>query len=59
MGRVKVDAFKCDRCGHVWLPRNIEQEPTVCPNAKAPTGTDHAKPTKREDVNDKTATKKR
>lgn len=36
MGKVTVDANKCERCGHVWLPRNAEQEPKVCPSCKSP-----------------------
>ena len=33
MGRVKVRANKCERCGYVWLPRT-ESKPKVCPNKK-------------------------
>lgn len=36
MGKVQVEAYKCERCGHIWLPRNTEQEPRVCPSCKSP-----------------------
>jgi hypothetical protein len=27
--------FRCDRCGHEWIPRNgVEDEPRVCPNPR-------------------------
>lgn len=28
--------FQCERCGHKWIPRDIEQEPRVCPKCKSP-----------------------
>src|SRR4051812_18064662 len=36
MARIKIDGFKCDRCGHEWAPREPEQAPTVCPKCKSP-----------------------
>lgn len=27
---------KCNRCGHVWVKRNLDQEPKVCPKCKSP-----------------------
>jgi len=38
MGRVKitVEGFKCERCGHEWIPRNKEEHPRVCPKCKSP-----------------------
>lgn len=36
MARIKADAYKCERCGHVWLPRNVDKEPRVCPKCKSP-----------------------
>ena len=38
MGRVKitVEGFKCERCGHEWIPRNKEDHPRVCPKCKSP-----------------------
>ena len=37
MGKVKITltGFKCERCGHKWVPRNKE-EPAVCPKCKSP-----------------------
>lgn len=38
--RMEVWAFRCERCGHEWLPRKLWQEgdslPTVCPKCKSP-----------------------
>ncbi|MBS3108351.1 hypothetical protein J4409_00610 [Candidatus Woesearchaeota archaeon] len=28
--------FKCERCGHEWIPNDIKTEPTVCPSCKSP-----------------------
>ena len=44
MGRVMVSAFKCDRCSHVWLPKDLLNKleeldkylPKVCPKCKSP-----------------------
>jgi predicted Zn-ribbon and HTH transcriptional regulator len=40
MGRVKLDGFECERCGHRWYSRMIEEGsdelPTICPNCKSP-----------------------
>jgi hypothetical protein len=44
MGRIEVQAFKCDRCGHVWLPKELLNKleeldkhfPKVCPSCKSP-----------------------
>lgn len=36
MGKVQVEANKCERCDHVWLPRNNTDEPKVCPSCKSP-----------------------
>jgi predicted Zn-ribbon and HTH transcriptional regulator len=33
---IKVKGFRCERCGHEWVPRDIEQEPKVCPKCKSP-----------------------
>ncbi len=30
-----VDGWRCERCGHEWIPRK-EAEPTVCPKCKNP-----------------------
>ena len=31
MAVVWVKGFKCERCGHVWVPRNKDKLPLVCP----------------------------
>jgi predicted Zn-ribbon and HTH transcriptional regulator len=40
MGRVKLDGFECERCGHRWYSRMIEEGsdelPTICPGCKSP-----------------------
>lgn len=35
MAKIKIDAYKCERCDHVWVPRD-EKEPKVCPKCKSP-----------------------
>jgi hypothetical protein len=32
--KVKVDAYECTRCGHVWVPRKDTTLPVTCPNRK-------------------------
>lgn len=40
---IKVNAFKCLRCGHEWIPRveleqlkgEIKDKPRICPNCKS------------------------
>ncbi len=36
MGRVPITVlgYRCERCGHEWVPRDPEQEPKVCPKCK-------------------------
>ena len=44
MGIIQIRAFKCERCGQIWVPRNIKGEfenlenfqPKVCPKCKSP-----------------------
>lgn len=38
MAKVKlsVEGFRCERCEHEWIPRNKEDEPSVCPKCKSP-----------------------
>ena len=33
---IKRKGFKCERCGHEWIPHNMEKTPTVCPKCKSP-----------------------
>lgn len=37
MARIKVSvwAYRCERCGHQWLPRG-ELTPKICPKCKTP-----------------------
>ncbi len=38
MGKLEITVmgFRCDRCGHEWVPRDSESEPRVCPKCKSP-----------------------
>ena len=36
MAKIKLDGYKCERCGHEWIPRNKEEYPNVCPKCKSP-----------------------
>jgi len=38
MAKVKITltGFKCERCSHEWVPRNLKEEPAVCPKCKSP-----------------------
>ncbi len=33
---ITVMGFRCERCSHEWIPRDVEQEPAVCPKCKSP-----------------------
>ena len=33
---IKTKGFKCERCGHEWIPNDINTEPRVCPKCKSP-----------------------
>jgi len=34
--KVTVDAWRCERCEHTWVPRDWDTEPRVCPKCKSP-----------------------
>jgi len=36
MAKVKLSGYRCERCGHEWLPREKRRDPTVCPKCKSP-----------------------
>ena len=36
MGKVKLDGFRCERCGHEWVPAEKGTTPRVCPKCKSP-----------------------
>jgi predicted Zn-ribbon and HTH transcriptional regulator len=33
---IRLTGFRCERCGHEWVPKDIKQEPRVCPKCKSP-----------------------
>lgn len=35
MGEITLKGYKCERCEHVWVPRD-EERPRVCPKCKSP-----------------------
>lgn len=36
MAKIKIEGYKCERCGHEWVPRNKDEYPIVCPKCKSP-----------------------
>jgi predicted Zn-ribbon and HTH transcriptional regulator len=36
MAKVTLVGYRCERCGHEWVPREKGQEPRVCPKCKSP-----------------------
>lgn len=36
MAKVMLEGYKCERCGHEWVPRNKKEYPNVCPKCKSP-----------------------
>ncbi|MFH2020533.1 MAG: hypothetical protein ABIJ34_03910 [archaeon] len=34
--KVYILGNKCYRCNHIWVPREIEEKPAVCPACKSP-----------------------
>jgi len=33
---IKMRGYKCERCGHEWIPRNKKETPIICPKCKSP-----------------------
>ncbi len=33
---ITVMGYRCERCNHEWIPRDAEQEPSVCPKCHSP-----------------------
>jgi rubrerythrin len=33
---LKVMGWKCERCGHEWIPKDEKKPPRVCPSCKSP-----------------------
>jgi predicted Zn-ribbon and HTH transcriptional regulator len=37
MPKVMLEGYKCERCGHTWIPRSTTMgDPTICPRCKSP-----------------------
>jgi len=36
MVEIKLKGFRCERCSHEWIPKNMNKEPKVCPKCKSP-----------------------
>lgn len=36
MAKIQVTAFSCERCEHIWVPRDINDPPQNCPKCKSP-----------------------
>ena len=36
MAEITLRGYRCERCGHEWVPRLTGQMPTVCPKCKSP-----------------------
>ena len=38
MGIIKVDAFKCEKCGHIWISQKFDKDnpPISCAKCKNP-----------------------
>ena len=36
MAKIQVWAWQCERCGHTWVPREVDSQPKVCPKCKSP-----------------------
>lgn len=36
MPKVQIWGYRCERCGHEWVPRDKTQDPKVCPSCKSP-----------------------
>lgn len=34
--KVQLWGYRCERCGHEWLPREKDRDPKVCPKCKSP-----------------------
>jgi len=36
MAEITLKGYRCERCGHEWVPRNTDEKPRVCPKCKTP-----------------------
>jgi len=32
---IKLRGYRCERCGHEWVPRNKDERPRVCAKCKS------------------------
>lgn len=40
---IRVQGYKCNKCGHTWQKRNKSLEPRMCPKCKSVTWNDTKK----------------
>jgi predicted Zn-ribbon and HTH transcriptional regulator len=33
---ITVMGYRCERCSHEWIPKDVAREPAVCPKCKSP-----------------------
>jgi DNA-directed RNA polymerase subunit RPC12/RpoP len=33
--KIKIDGYKCMKCGHEWVSRNKRYDPVICPKCKS------------------------
>ena len=36
MPEISMKGYQCSRCNHVWVPREKDVRPIVCPKCKSP-----------------------
>ena len=36
MAEIQLTGYRCERCGHEWVPRERPEDPKVCPRCKSP-----------------------
>lgn len=36
MGEITLKGYQCERCKHIWVPREEKDYPRVCPKCKSP-----------------------
>lgn len=36
MAKITLEGYRCERCGHEWVPREKGKKPKVCPHCKSP-----------------------
>jgi hypothetical protein len=33
---ITIMGYRCERCSHEWIPKDLKSEPAVCPKCKSP-----------------------